>query len=199
MLGLGLKLLGLGEWLKEAARQALQLTCKYPLQVALVASLAISCWLWNGRQEARANAAKWETAFSDQKLAYERASKEAAALAIAQVKAVESKSAQIAKDNANEERALRAELGARAAANADRMRADKYCSRLAATAPQDNPAPVDPGPGADAVILSRPDYDLMVENTIRLKAVHAWGQDALRDGLAKVPVDWPAPDLSVQP
>jgi len=137
--------------------------------------------------------ARWEQAFVDQKAAYEKASKEAAALALAQVKAVEAKSAQLAKDNTNEERALRAELGARAAANAGRMRFDRVCRRDPAPASPDNPAPVDPGPGPDAVILERRDYDTLIDNTIRLKAAHDWGQDMLKDGLAKVPQGWPEP------
>ena len=76
------------------------------------------------------------------------------ALAVAQVKAVEAKSAQLAKDNQDHEQDLRAQFGARSVAYADRMRADAYC-RSTACPRRRSPAPVDHGPGADAVILGR--------------------------------------------
>ena len=77
--GLGLKLLGIGRWLKEALGALLHLIRTYPLQAALIASLCLSGWLWRGRQAARVAAAKWEIAFDKQKATYELAQKAAEA------------------------------------------------------------------------------------------------------------------------
>ena len=59
-----LKLLGIGKWLKEALGAAWQATCKYPLQVALIASLCLAGWLWRGKRDAldERDAARAETA-----------------------------------------------------------------------------------------------------------------------------------------
>lgn len=40
------------------------------------------------------------------------------------------------------------------------------------------------GPGADAVVLARPDYDVLVSNTERLVRSHAWAEDLIDNGLA---------------
>lgn len=74
-----LKLLGIGKWLQEAATALFGLVRRYPLQAALIASLCLSGWLWRGRQAARADAARWEQAFTDQKAAYVKAQAEARA------------------------------------------------------------------------------------------------------------------------
>ena len=42
------------------------------------------------------------------------------------------------------------------------------------------------GPGGDAgVVVSRTDFDTLVSNTVRLKAVHDWGDDLVAAGLAE--------------
>lgn len=46
-------LLGLGGWLKSAFSAAFGLARQYPLQMALIACLCLSAWLWHGRNEAR--------------------------------------------------------------------------------------------------------------------------------------------------
>ncbi len=104
--------------------------------------------------------------------------------AIAQVKEVEAKYAAQAKDNERDEANLRRSLGALAADYADRMRADKVCFRAAAAPSQGETAPVDHGPGADAIFLGRADYETLVGNTARLQAVHQWGQGLVEAGLA---------------
>ena len=112
------------------------------------------------------------------------AAKKNAAAAVAQVKAVEAKYTIAAKENDRAEQTLRRDLGALAAANADRMRADKVCRSYAAAPSQGPTAPVDHGPGPDAIILERRDYDTLIENTLRLEAVHQWGEGLVKDGLA---------------
>lgn len=51
------------------------------------------------------------------------------------------------------------------------------------------PAPGDPagdrdGPGDDAVVLTRPEYDQFVANTLRLEDVRQWGEALITDSLA---------------
>ena len=116
------------------------------------------------------------------------------AAAIAQVKAVEAKSAALAKDNQIHEQDIRRDYGARSIVYADRMRADKVCGRTAPAPAQDNPAPVDNSPGQDAIVVSRDDFDILTENTIRLKAAHDWGFALVKEGLAE-PVVWPEPAM----
>lgn len=44
------------------------------------------------------------------------------------------------------------------------------------------------GPGADAVVLGRSEFDQFVSNTLRLERVRRWGQSLITEGLA-VPAD----------
>ena len=40
------------------------------------------------------------------------------------------------------------------------------------------------GPGADAVVVTRPEYEQFVANSIRLEQVRQWGDSLVREGLA---------------
>ena len=189
-MGFVLSLLGIGKWLREAATALLRLAGRYPWQAALIASLCLSGWLWHGNTKRDRVIAGWQAASK----AWEAASDANAAKAIAQVKAVEAKSAALAKDNQIHEQDIRRDYGARSIVYADRMRADKVCGRTAPAPAQDNPAPVDNSPGQDAIVVSRDDFDILTENTIRLKAAHDWGLALVKEGLAE-PVVWPEPAL----
>lgn len=107
------------------------------------------------------------------------------AAAIAQVEAQRAKFAVEAKENERVETNLRRDLGALAADYADRMRAGQVCRRAAATPGQGEAAPVDNGPGEGAVILERADFDTLIENTVRLKAAHEWGDSLIAQGVAE--------------
>lgn len=108
----------------------------------------------------------------------------------AQKEAWEAKLDQLSKENREHEARLRDVLGTRAAAYADRMRLDKVCRSQANPAADPDPSPVDNEPGGDAIVLDRRDYDTLIENTVRLKAVHDWGNDLIKSGQAK-----PVPSL----
>lgn len=181
MLGLGLRLLGVWRTFKALAGLLWAYARQYPWQTALIISLCLSGWLWHGNTKRDRAIARWEQAAK----AWQQASDANRALAVAQVKAVEAKSAQLAKDNQDHEQDLRAQLGARSAAYADRMRADAYCRSTAPAPAEDHPAPVDHGPGADAVVLERADYDILVANTVRLQAVREWGLELVKAGVAE--------------
>lgn len=56
-----------------------------------------------------------------------------------------------------------------------------------ALAPAEDNAPQGgdrPGAPANVVVVQRNDYDLLVDNSLRLKAVHDWGQSLVKEGLA---------------
>lgn len=125
---LALKLLGVWRWLMEAVSALLSLAGRYPLQAALIASLALSGWLWWGKQEALAerDAARSETA------AIRTASEQAKALARKQQDETRAKYAQLAKDAADEhDQALDAARDL-ADAHIDRLRAKSGVCRSAA-------------------------------------------------------------------
>ena len=52
MIWFGLKMLGLGKWLREAATALLDLIRRYPLQAALVVLLALLAWTWHSKSRA---------------------------------------------------------------------------------------------------------------------------------------------------
>jgi hypothetical protein len=172
-----------------------ELTCKYPLQVALVAALVLSGWLWRGNVSRDRTIASMKAQHKNELAERDAASEANRALAYAQVAALQAKYNAQAKENAYVEKALRADLGARAATNADRMRFDKVCRREPAPAREDSPAPVDHGPGPDAVILERRDYDTLIDNTVRLKAANAWGDALIAEGLAVKASELPEPSF----
>lgn len=93
------------------------------------------------------------------------------------------------KELADENEALQKRLDAaytpRADAYAGRMRFDKVCVSNAPASTEGQAAEVSNGPGADAVILERADYDILIANTLRLKAVNEWGKALVAEGVAE--------------
>lgn len=72
--------------------------------------------------------------------------------------------------------------------DARRVQACRAVSSSASGGPvplrEDQPAPDRDGPGADAVVLTRPEFDELVDNTLRLERVRRWGQSLITEGLA---------------
>lgn len=114
----------------------------------------------------------------------EQASAANAAAQRAQIDAMRAKLDTAAKDNAHVETQIRTVYRDRAGTYADRMRFDALCRSQAPAPAQDQPAPVDHGPGPDAVVLARSDFETLVGNTARLEAVHQWGESLIADGTA---------------
>jgi hypothetical protein len=183
-----LKLLGIGRWLKQAFSALLGWVMRYPLHAGLIVALCLSGWLWRGRQAARQEAAQWEQAFVDQKAAYEKASKEASGLALAQVKAVEARNAALAKDAQHAY-----ELGSQAADTAlaryvaaNRVRPNQVC-RSPAPAPgegSDPGVPADLPPDTGMVGIREPDLQALVEWTKVGIAAHNGAVDKINAGTA---------------
>lgn len=177
---IGLFFGGLLKRLIGAATALFGIIGRYPREAAIIALLALLAFMWRGKANAldERDAARAETkaviALSDENLA----------AAKALVKAYEAKYFKLAKDNADAEQIIRTVYVDRSDRNAERMRFDKICGRNPAAPTQDQPAPLDNGPGPEAVVVGRTDYDILVENTVRLEAAHQWGQSLVKDELA---------------
>lgn len=80
-------------------------------------------------------------------------------------------------------------------ADARRLRPQALCRPAGgANAPgQDDPAPNRDGPGVDAVVLTRPEYDDFVSNSLRLERVRQWGDALINQGLAAPEVEFGDP------
>lgn len=153
---------------------------RYPWQSACIALLCLSGAFWHVIGKRNDTIAGLNGKIGQ----IVAASDENHAAQVAQVKALEAKSQQLARDNANVETQIRTVYVDRRDSYADRMRFDKVCRVSPGSPGQDSPAPIDNGPGADSVVVSRADFDIFVENTGRLVAVHQWGDGQLDAGLA---------------
>ena len=60
MLGIGLKLLGMGKWLADAARGIARWMLIHPWQAACIALLCLSAWTWHGKSAANDRADRIE-------------------------------------------------------------------------------------------------------------------------------------------
>ena len=67
---------------------------------------------------------------------------------------------------------------------AERMRFDKVCVSNSPADAQGEIAQDRDRPGADAVVIERADYDILVANTVRLQAVREWGLELVKAGVA---------------
>lgn len=158
------------------------LVAQYPWQAALVAALLACGFFYGAWQGAVDTIAKRDATIA----AMIKASKEATAAQIAMNKAVTDKQADIArKADANETN--RRDIADRSSDYASRMRAETYC-RKADTPAESSDTESGNRPGADAVMVSRADFDVLTANTARLLDVKAWGDELIAEGLA-VPVE----------
>ncbi|MDE2595971.1 MAG: hypothetical protein KGL44_03740 [Sphingomonadales bacterium] len=168
--------------------RGLGLIARHPWQAACLALLLIANGQCQGRKQAQAarDATRHALAAEQQgragdRTAYHAAQAQAAALAAAARAEAEARYQSIAERTDRNAQADLADARTLAADYARRMRAGpvagRSCTALAA-------APGEPAQGADrpgeaavlpdAVMLSRADFDTMVENTVRLKAAHDW-------------------------
>lgn len=151
-----------------------------------VLALALA-FAWVRGNHYRADRDHWKAAFTAQRAAYEAAEQAAASKAIAARAAAENQSAELAR-KADHAETIVADLraGADRFAAAHRMRPAPACSASsgAATPAPDGPAPDRDGPGSDAVVLTRPEYDQFVANSIRLEQVRQWGESLIQAGSA---------------
>lgn len=168
-------------WLLTAwggVKRLFGLAARYPLQAAIIALLCLSAWLWMGKQDAIATIAKRDATI----VAMTKASEEARAAQIALNKQVTDKQTEIARlTDANETN--RRNVADRSSDYARRMSAKSYCREASAT-PESDSAPGGDSPSADAVVVSRANFDILTGNTARLMDVKAWGDRLIGEGLA---------------
>lgn len=162
---------------------------KSRLGIGLIAAIALAL-LWARGTHYRNDRDAWKSAFAAQKAAMVAAQQEAQAKAIAAKLATENKYAQIAQEADNDRQDV---LRALAADYSRRMRTKAVADTRGGTvAPgEGNTAPRDNGSGeaAEYVAVRPDDYDTLIENTLRLKQAHEWGERLIAEGLAKEPVD----------
>jgi predicted RecB family nuclease len=163
---------------KSAAVSIFKSAAAYPWQVALIASLCLSLWLYSGKQHARAIIAKKD----DTIVQMEVASKIATAVQIELNKQVTDKQTKIARMIDNDE-TNRRNIADRSRAYAGRMSAQSYC-RKASLAPENHFTPSSNSASGDAVVVSQADFNILTRNTARLVDVKAWADRLIGEGLA---------------
>lgn len=176
---------------KSALSTGLGLIGRYPLQVALVAALCLSGWLWHGKGEALDQSVLWQAAFTAQKDAYEAAQITAAAEALAARQETERQYEEIAHEADVQHAAFAADYRARLsdyiATHGVRAEVSGRPSGPAATGREGQAAGSGNAAGAETnmVAVSRGDLETLADNTARLEAVHEWGQRLITEGLAE--------------
>jgi len=172
-------------WLLTAwsgVKRLFGLAVAYQWQAALIIALAASVWLYMGKADALATIAKRDATIAQM----EKASKIATAAQIELNKQITDKQTQIARlTDANETN--RRDIANRSSLYAKRMSGENYCRQASATAESgDTQSGI--RPSADAVVVTKSDYDILVGNTARLADVKAWADRLIGEGLA-VPVE----------
>lgn len=189
MPGLGrLRRLALGVVALMAALFALPwrriITSRWLHYGALALLLALA-WLRGNAWEA--SAGRWKAAHAAQKSAMVASASAAKARALAARIATENTTADLARRADHAEHQV-ADLRAAADrfADARRLRPALACRPPggAAAPGTDGPAPDRDGPGADAVVLTRPEFDEFVAHSLRLERVRQWGESLIHKGLA---------------
>jgi hypothetical protein len=168
--------------IKSLIQRLYRLAVDYPLQAAIIALLCLSGWLYAGKQDALDTVAARNVTIAEMK----KASEVAGAAQIALFNANTEKQTQIARlTDANEtNRRFVADLSSD---YAKRMSAENYC-REASSATKSDSAQGGDGTSADAVVVTREDFDILTDNTARLMDVFDWSQGMIEAGLA-VPTD----------
>lgn len=176
-----LKLLGAWGWLKQALGSLLDLIRRYPLAAALIASLCLSLWLWRGKERAESQRDKARA----QIVQVEAASAENARKLAQRDREFADTTKRLSDENEVLHARLAAAKSVPARAYAERMRFDKVCVSNSPADAQGEIAQDRDRPGADAVVLERTDYDILVANTVRLQAVREWGLSLQAAGVAE--------------
>jgi len=167
------------------ARRAILSTFKaalaYPWQAALIVAVSACVWLYTGKQKAYDTIAKRDAEIA----MLEQASKIATAAQIALNNQVTNKQTEIAR-LIDENETSRRDIADRSRAYAGRMSTQGYCRKANPTSEGASPEGGNE-PSADAVVVTRSDFDILTGNTARLVDVKAWADRLIAEGLA-VPV-----------
>lgn len=157
------------------------------------AALGLLCMILWLRGNAWENAAgRWKDAHHAQEKALVATAAAAKAKAIAARIATENKTAELARRADNAEAQVDDLRAAADRFGTSRMRSSLCGPARSRSAPasEGSPAPDRDGPGADALVLTRSEYDELVSNSIRLERVRQWGQSLVTEGLAVPEVEF---------
>lgn len=143
--------------------------------------MALACGLlWMRGSHYRDDRDRWHSAFTAQKAAYVAAQEAATAKAIAAKLAAEARYRDQAEkiDVAYREALDDARGASERYARSHSVRAESVAGpRSGSTTPADNRHPKEPSrSGPDAVVVGRDDFDILVENSVRLEAAHQWAK-----------------------
>lgn len=145
-------------------------------------------WRAAAKEERKARTA-WQSAFTTQKQSYRAAQETAKRIALEEKQRDIQNYRTIAEraDNADQELNRYRALAERYA-RANRVRNQAGTARRDAgpanPAGAGDPAAGDNRAGQDAVVVERSDFDTLVDHSIRLNAIHKWGNELLAQGLA---------------
>jgi hypothetical protein len=199
---IALALLGARKWLSRAFSAVARFIKDNPWRALAIFSLLAFVWAWRGWGGEEEDHAVTRQAHKAKLEQIEAASQRNLAAALDQVKAVEAKSAELAKDadHAHELALQDARAATAAYISRSRVRPGQGGSCPAPASAEGN----DPGlpaevPSDPLVAIREPDLQALVEwATVGVEAHnHAVGK--INAGLAKVPEGWPDPALSSQP
>lgn len=152
--------------------------------VLLLIALALT-YSWGSAGWRTADA--YKTAHRLQKEAYVSAQAAARDKALAQTIRTENRYAELARKADHAENQLDTLRDAAARFAASRIVRTEAAGRAPggpAAPAQTDPSPDRDGPGADAVVLTRPEYDQFVRNSLRLERVRRWGEALTAEKLA---------------
>ena len=172
-------------WAKKALTALLDLARRYPLQVALIASLCLAGWLWWGKREALSDLAAEKASHA----LTIKAGKDALAAQIALTKKTEAAYKAAAKDADNDHAKDLALAADRTERFISGNRVRKACAgNVAARPAAEGPVAENsdgPGISADMVAVTAEDVRVCTVNTVRLQSVREWGQELVAKGLAE--------------
>ena len=183
MIGIALKLMGLGRWLREAAGRVFSLIGRYPLQVAIIASLALAGALWHGGNVARGerDIARAETASLIMAQKHAEAAQKAANIANVRTQIERNKGI----TNAH---AINQTAVANAVADYKRLHpATAACSSRRAPAPgvrSDTQAPTGPGDVAGLLTITSDNFDRTAAAAVRGAECTGFLNTLVSEGLA---------------
>ena len=183
MIGIALKLMGLGRWLREAVGRVFSLIGRYPLHAALIVSLALAGALWHGGNVARGerDMARAETANLIMAQKQAEAAQKAANIANVRTQIERNKGI----TNAH---AINQTAAANAVADYKRLHpATAACSSRRAPAPglhPDTEAPVSPGDVAGLLTITSDNFDRTTAAAVRGAECTGFLNTLVSEGLA---------------
>ncbi len=161
-------------WAKTALKALVDLVRRYPLQMALVALLCLSSWLWRG----------WDKADARNE-ALIAAAEQSEALHRAQIDADKAKFAKLKKETDDAYKTALADAGDRTDRFIDRNRVRaKSCPAQAAPAGQGEATGTPETSAAEAVLVDPADVRACSAAAVYAEISYRWAQDLMRAGLA---------------